>query len=154
MEDCYLSTNLRLGECVKSDTALRAGINNWPTDPAVVTNLTAVARNVWQRVRNHYGVPMTVSSGYRSPALNAFVKGKRNSQHCAGEALDFEVPGVANYDVACWIRDNCTFDQLILEFYTPGKPNSGWIHVSYKNGHNRKECLTFDGKTFRTGLLQ
>lgn len=153
--DEQLTKNLRLSECVKSDAALRAGINNWPTDKNIIENLRAVAQHVWQPVRDHYNFPMSPSSGYRSVEVNRLIGGSKTSQHVKGEALDFEVPGVSNFEVACWIRDNCEFDQLILEFYTPGVPNSGWIHASYRrDGQNRKECLTFDGKSFMKGLVQ
>jgi len=57
----------------------------------------------------------------------------------------------SNLAVALWIENNVDFDQLILEFYT-GEPNSGWIHVSYKDGSNRKQVLTFDGKSYTNGL--
>jgi zinc D-Ala-D-Ala carboxypeptidase len=83
--------------------------------------------------------------------LNEAVGGSTRSQHCKGQAADIEVPGVANGDVAEWIVENCDFDQLILEFYTPGIPDSGWVHVSYVSEEdNRKSILTasrVDGKT-------
>ena len=77
---------------------------------------------------------------------------------CKGEAVDIECPGTGNYDVAKWISENCDFDQLILEFYTPGIPDSGWVHVSYKTEGNRKSILTAmkeNGKTvYKPGLIQ
>lgn len=154
MKDIYLSKNLKLSECVKSEAALRAGLDNWPESSDIICNLKNVAINVWQPVRDHYKIPMAPTSGYRSVEVNRLIGGSKTSQHVKGEALDFEVPGVSNFEVATWIRDNCEFDQLILEFYTPGVPNSGWIHASYREGANRKECLTFDGKTFLKGLVQ
>ena len=84
------------------------------------------------------------------PDLNKAIGGSERSQHCKGEAVDIEVPGTSNYEVAKYIRDNLDFDQLILEFYTPGIPDSGWVHVSYKSEGNRKQVLTAlkeDGKT-------
>ena len=77
-----------------------------------------------------------------------------NSQHtCANgsAAADFEIAGVSNLEVALWIQNHCDFDQLILEYYT-GEPSSGWVHVSYKDGSNRKQVLTFDGKSYTNGL--
>ena len=75
-----------------------------------------------------------------------------------GEAVDIECPGTGNYDVAKWIEAECDFDQLILEFYTPGIPDSGWVHVSYKAEGNRKSVLTAmkeNGKTvYKAGLIQ
>jgi len=86
------------------------------------------------------------------------VGGSPTSQHCFGEACDIECPGVANADVAQWIVEHTTFDQVILEFYTPGIPDSGWVHVSYKaNGDNRGFALTAmkeHGRTvYKTGLI-
>lgn len=66
-------------------------------------------------------------------------------------AADLEAPSIDNLQLAKWIEQNLTFDQLILEFYEKGEPTSGWIHVSYNNeGENRKRVLTasrVDGKT-------
>ena len=77
---------------------------------------------------------------------------------CKGQAVDIECPGTANYDVAKWIEENVDFDQLILEFYTPGIPDSGWVHVSYNSAGNRKSILTAmkeNGKTvYKPGLIQ
>jgi len=150
-----LSKNFSLAEFTKSQTAERKGIDNTPQgehmDAAV-----ALFENVVQPVRDHFG-PTVINSGYRSPELNDAVGGSSKSQHCKGEAADIEVPGVANSSAAQWIHDNLDFDQLILEFVTPGIPDSGWVHVSYKaDGDNRKSVLTakrIDGKTvYEQGL--
>jgi len=150
-----LSQNFTLQEYIKSQTALRQGIDNTP-GPEHLVNATELFRNVVQRVRDHFGVTV-INSGYRGPALNAAVGGASSSQHCKGEAVDIECPGTPNYDVAKWIEDNLDFDQLILEFYTPGIPDSGWVHVSYKSEGNRKQSLTAmkeDGKTvYKPGLI-
>ena len=63
-------------------------------------------------------------------------------------AVDFEVKGVPNMDVALWIMDNLDYDQLILEFYKEDQPNSGWIHCSYVGRDNRKEARRFDGSSW------
>lgn len=138
-----LSKNFSMAEFTKSQTAERKGIDNVPQgehlDAAV-----ALFENVVQKVRDHFG-PTVLNSGYRSPELNAAVGGSSKSQHCKGEAADIEVPGVPNAEVAEWIRDNLDFDQLILEAYKKGIPDSGWVHVSYKSdGSNRKSVLTAD----------
>lgn len=147
-----LSKNFTLGELIKSNIATRLGIDNTPS-PEVVENLRAVAVFGLQPVRDWAGVPVIVSSGYRSPALNKEVGGAATSQHLTGNAADFEVPGVSNYELACWIRDNLEFDQLILEFYTPGDPNSGWVHYSYvTNRPNRKEVRTIGKGINKLGL--
>jgi len=144
-----LSANFSMAEFTKSQTAERKGIDNTPEGEHLDAAI-ALFENVVQKVRDHFG-PTVLNSGYRSPELNEAVGGSSRSQHCKGEAADIEVPGVPNAEVAEWIRDNLEFDQLILEFYTPGIPDSGWVHVSYKaDGDNRKECLTaarVDGKT-------
>ena len=138
-----------MAEFTKSQTAERQGIDNTPEgdhlDAAV-----ALFENVVQPVRDHFGTTV-INSGYRSPDLNAAVGGSSKSQHCKGEAADIECPGTPNAELAQWIVDNLDFDQCILEFYTPGIPDSGWVHVSYKaDGSNRKSILTasrVDGKT-------
>lgn len=112
---------------------------------------------VVQPIREHFG-PTVLNSGYRGPKLNEAVGGSAKSQHCKGQAVDLEVPGVANADIAQWIVDNLDFDQVILEFYTPGIPDSGWVHVSYNpDGEQRKSILTAmkeNGKTvYKTGII-
>ncbi len=108
-------------------------------------------------MRAHFGLPVTISSWYRCPALNKAIGGVdkpgKISQHVLGEAVDFEIPGVPNAEVAAWIRDNLEFDQCILEFYKPGIPDSGWIHVSYREGACRNTCLTINSTGTFEGLL-
>jgi len=151
-----LSKNFTLQEYIKSQTALRQGIDNTPSDEHLAS-AKKLFEMVVQPVRDHFGVTV-INSGYRGPALNAAVGGSATSQHCKGEAVDIECPGTPNYDVAKWIEDNLDYDQLILEFYTPGIPDSGWVHVSYKPEGNRKQSLTAmkeNGKTvYKNGLLQ
>lgn len=152
-----LSENFTLDEMLKSQTAIRKGIPNLPHDSEVVENLGNLCTTILQKVRNQFG-PTAVNSGYRSPELNAAIGGSSKSQHSKGEAADIEVPSVSNYDVAVWIRDNCEFDQLILEGYQSGVPSSGWVHVSLRNGDNRKEVLTatFQGGKahYQRGLIE
>jgi hypothetical protein len=144
-----LSENFTLAEYTKSQTASRKGIDNTPGDEHL-ESARALFENVAQKVRDHFG-PTIITSGYRSPALNEAIGGSATSQHSKGEAADLEVPGVATAEVAQWISDNLDYDQLILEFYTPGETNSGWVHVSYKaDGSNRNQNLTaakVNGKT-------
>ena len=147
-----LSKNFTMAEFIKSDTANRLGIDNTPQGEHLEA-AKELFENVVQKVRDHFG-PTVLNSGYRCPELNEAVRGSKTSQHCHGEAADIEVPGVANGDLAQWIVDNLDFDQVILEFYTPGEPSSGWVHVSYKaDGTNRNKALTasrIDGKTVYT----
>lgn len=140
-----LSKNFSLGEFVKSQTALRKGIDNWPTDQDIIDKLQLLCENVLQPVREHYSKPVSINSGYRCLRLNRALGSKSSSQHVKGEAADIEIATLDNYDLACWIRDNLEFDQIILEFHLRGDPRSGWVHVSYKGpDDNRKQCLTIN----------
>ena len=151
-----LSKNFTLQEFTKSQTAIRKGIDNTPAERHL-ENAKLLFEKVVQPVRDNFG-PTVINSGYRGPDLNYAVGGSNTSQHCKGQAVDIECPGVPNYDVAKWIEENVDFDQLILEFYTPGIPDSGWVHVSYKTEGNRKSILTAmkeNGKTvYKQGLIQ
>lgn len=124
-----LSKNFSLGELCKSEVAIRRNIDNTPSEK-VKNNLQILVDNVLQPLRDKFG-PMTVTSGYRSPAVNTAVGGSPYSDHCLGMAADIEIVGVDNKVLAEYIRDNMKFTQLILEFYTDGVPDSGWVHVSY-----------------------
>ncbi len=123
-----LSRNFSLQELTKSDTAIRKGIDNEPNADQI-DKLKTLCEQILQPVRDHFG-RVKVTSGYRSPELCAAIGSSINSQHAKAEAVDFEVIGEDNAEVADWVRMNCTTDQLILEYYTPGEPNSGWIHAS------------------------
>ena len=149
-----LTNNFSLQELLKSQTALRKGIDNKPADPSVITNLQVLCEKVLQPVRDHFGKPVVINSGYRSPKLNKAIGGSNKSQHTKGEAADIEIPGVDNLEIAKYIQDTLDFDQLILECYT-GDPSSGWVHVSYNNnGENRKDVLTYDRTNgYRKGLI-
>jgi hypothetical protein len=136
-----LSANFSLKELTKSDTATRLGIDNTPDDETI-DNLKTLCDKVLQPVRDHFGKTVTVNSGYRSPESNAAVGGSKTSDHCKGQAADIEIAGVANADLAQWIMDNLEYTQLILEFYTQGIPDSGWVHVSYNPDRLIKQELT------------
>ena len=135
-----ISKNFALSEMTKSATATRLGVDNTP-DLLHLVNLTHLAIHILQPVRDQFGV-ITINSGYRSPTLNAKVGGSKTSQHCNGQAADFESFSTPNPDLAKWISKNLDFDQLILEFYDGVDPNSGWIHCSYNLMGNRKKILT------------
>jgi hypothetical protein len=151
-----LTKNFSLEEMIKSETALRHGMENKP-GPDELNSLLQLCANVLQPVRDHYQKGVKVNSGYRSPDVNAKVGGSRTSDHTRGMAADIEIPGVPNADLASYIRDNLQFTQLILEFYTPGVPDSGWVHVSYNEQDLKKQVLTAtrkDGKTvYLPGLV-
>ena len=134
-----LSRNFSLQEMIKSDTAIRLDIDNNPNADQV-EKLKSLCENVLQPVRDHFG-RVKVTSGFRSPELCAAIGSSVNSQHAQACAADFEVIGVDNAEVADWVKMNCTTDQLILEFYTPGEPNSGWIHASYVEFNPRAQYM-------------
>ena len=143
-----LSDHFSLRELTKSDTAIRHGINNEPGDMEV-ENLIMVCDKILEPVRDYFQIPFTPNSGFRSLELNRKIGSSDRSQHVKGEAVDFEVPGVPNKEVALWVKDNCDFDQLILEFYKEGIPDSGWVHCSYTIARdNRQSARVFDGKTW------
>ena len=148
-----LSENFSLNELTKSQTATRKGIDNKPTSEQI-ENLKSLSIHILQKIRDHYERPVRVTSGYRSPELCIAIGSSAKSQHAKGEAADFEITGVDNFDLAIWISKYLEFDQLISEFYTNQHPDSGWIHCSYKaDGTNRKQCLTAhkDGGKTRYG---
>jgi len=139
----HLSENLTLKEAVKSLTAVRRGIDNTPTDDAVINNLKAVAKNIFQPIRDEFEHPIAVSSGYRGKELNTAIGGSKNSQHMSGEALDLDADvfgGLTNADIFYYIKNNLDFDQMIWEFGDEEEPD--WIHVSYRSKErNRNRVL-------------
>ena len=134
-----LTRNFSLLELTKSDTAIRRGIDNEPNADQI-DKLKLLCENILQPVRDHFG-RVKVTSGFRSVALCEAIGSSANSQHAKAEAADFECPGVDNAELADWIHKNLSYDQLILEFYTPGEPNSGWIHCSWISDQPRASYL-------------
>jgi len=143
-----LSRNFTLSELIKSDTAIRKGINNNP-NAEQIEKLKALCENILQPVRDHFG-RVKITSGFRSVDLCLAIGSSSNSQHARAEAADFECVGVDNAELADWIKNNLPYDQLIVEYYTPGEPNSGWIHCSYIPDQPRASYLwayRSEGKT-------
>lgn len=113
-------------------------IDNTPgTDEIAAMKL--LCKKVLEPVRENYGKPVMISSGYRSEELNRALMGSRSSQHIRGQAADFEIPGLSNLTICRWMERRLNYDQLILEFYTPGDPASGWVHVSYREPYRNME---------------
>ena len=135
-----LSANFELAELIKSQVAERKGIPNNPS-PDQIDNLKSLCINVLQPIRSEFDKPVIISSGFRSAELCIAIGSKPTSQHAEGKAADLEIPGVDNMELAMWIKNNLNFDQLILEFYKDGEPNSGWIHVSWNGDDNRNQTL-------------
>ena len=80
-------------------------------------NLQQLCEQVYKKLRDHFSKPVTVTSGYRSPELNKAIGGSTTSDHCKGMRR-YRNWCVPNHELAEWIKDNCEFRQLILEFYT------------------------------------
>ena len=145
-----LSANFSLEELTKSQTAERQSIPNNPDEDGIYY-LRMVAEKILQPVRNRYGIPFSVSSGFRSVDLCLAIGSKATSQHTKGQAVDFEVPGISNMDLSYFIKTTLDFDQLILEFYRGG--NTGWVHCSVADTP-RKDLLTYDKSNgYRKGLI-
>tara|TARA_R110001632_G_C11312370_1_gene414819 strand:- start:408 stop:869 length:462 start_codon:yes stop_codon:yes gene_type:complete len=126
-----LSENLSLNEVIKSNIAIRRGIDNNPTQEHLEA-LEDIADNIFQPIREHFKVSIGVTSGYRSRKLNEAVDGSKDSQHSKGEALDLDADmygKITNKQIFNFIKDNLVFDQLIWEFGTDNEPN--WVHVSF-----------------------
>lgn len=122
-------------ELCRSDKARQMGINNTPTDD-IIDSLSDLVENVLDPARERIGKPITVNSGYRCPKLNKAVGGATTSQHVKGEAADLTTGSrEENKRLFEIIRDNLQFDQLINEH------EFSWIHVSYRQGINRKQIL-------------
>ena len=147
-----LTKNFSLHELTKSETAARYDMENNP-GPAEIANLTELAGEVLQPIRDHFQKGVHINSGFRHPDVNAKVGGSRTSDHCKGVAADLEIPGVANAELAEWIKANLEFTQLILEFYTPGIPDSGWVHVSYDPKNLKKQVMTATKQNGKTVYL-
>lgn len=134
-----LSEHLDLSEVIRSESAKRNGISNMPT-PEHIENFKLLAEKIFEPIRNHFNVPIRISSGYRSKELNAKIGGSKSSQHCKGEAIDIDMDGtsITNKEIFEYIKNNLPFDQLIYEFGNADSPD--WVHVSYvPNG--RKQVL-------------
>lgn len=136
-----LTEHFTLEELTVSPTAKKLGLSNTPTAQHI-ENMKYCCEKILEPVRKHFGKPVQINSSYRAPAVNKAVGGSATSQHVNGQAIDFEIPGIDNKTVADWVADNLEFDQVILEFYSTGDKNSGWVHASIKKeGGNRKQRL-------------
>ena len=135
-----LSKSFTLNELTKSQEATRLGIDNTPNEEHIL-NLKLLCENILQPIRDFYGMPVSVSSGYRSAALCEAIGSSSKSQHTKGQAADFEIFGIANSVLADFIVKNLDYDQCILEFWNENEPNSGWVHCSFNSSGNRKQFL-------------
>jgi hypothetical protein len=136
-----LSTHLDLSEVIRSDSAKRNGISNMPTGEHIA-NFITLAEKVFEPIREHFGVPIRISSGYRSKELNDKTKGaSKTSDHCYGKALDLDADGtsITNNQIFNFIKDNLKYKQLIAEFPVNGELS--WVHVSYDLNNLKNETL-------------
>jgi hypothetical protein len=144
-----LTAHFALAEFTRSESAKRHGVSNEPT-PEHLENLKVLCEKVLEPIRMKFG-PINISSGYRSKALNHYIGGSLNSQHCEAKAADIDMDGMGgatNTEIFNFIKDSLDFDQLIWEFGDNNKPD--WVHVSYNAGKNRKQmlkALKVNGKT-------
>jgi len=147
-----LSKHFKLEEFTKSMTATRTGIENMP-GAGEIKNLENICYEILEPLRAKFELPITITSGYRSPQLSEAIGSKTTSQHCQGMATDLEIASIPNIKIAYWLSNNVDFDQLILEYFDKDDPSGGWVHISYnEKGNNRKQVLTFDGKKYENGL--
>ena len=135
-----LSKNFTLNELIKSQEATRLGIDNTPNEEQI-KNLKILCEKILQPLRDYYGMPLSISSGYRSATLCEAIGSSANSQHTKGQAADFEIFGIPNKEIAEFIVNNFDYDQCILEFWNENDPNSGWVHCSYSSNNNRQQYL-------------
>ena len=123
-----ITKNFTWEEAIVTNT----GIDNRITDNKVKNNIINVATKVMQPVRDYMGISINVNSWFRNPQVNVLAKGSITSSHLKGEAVDFVCNDLLK--AFNFIKDNLEFDQLIWEF-------GRWIHVSYREGNNRKQVL-------------
>lgn len=145
-----ISKHITLSEATKSQQAVRMGLANQPA-PEHLEAMRHVAENIFERARAHFGVPIAITSFYRSYALNKAIGGSATSQHCLGQAIDMDADvlgGLTNAQLFHYIKNNLDFDQLIWEYGNSEQPD--WVHASLKMGLNRRQILVVkkvSGKT-------
>jgi hypothetical protein len=145
-----ISEHLDLVEVTRSETAKRKGISNMPIAEHI-ENFKKLAENIFEPIRNHFNVPIHISSGYRSKELNTAIGGALSSDHSFGRAVDLDMDnsnnGVTNNDIFHWIKDNLKFKQLIAEY--PENGLLSWVHIAYDENNMKNEilvCTKVNGK--------
>lgn len=137
-----ISQHLDLSEVIRSETAKRKGISNMPTAEHL-ENFKKLAENIFEPIRNHFNVPIHISSGYRSKWLNKAIGGALSSDHCKGMAIDLDQQGhsegLTNKQIFEYIKENLKFKQLIWEGGT--KEEADWIHCAYDENNLKNEIL-------------
>jgi len=158
-----ISRNFKYYEVIRSSQASRSGIDNNIKDQAVLNRVVNLAENILEPIREVLG-PISPNSWYRGEELEKVTtyksylvwRDKQNrarlpsewsdylakKSHPRGSAVDIEIPGIYNDYLFNWIKTSLEYDQLIREFPVKGDPMSGWVHVSYERGKNRKQAFT------------
>lgn len=132
-----ISEHISYSEAIKSQTAIRHGIDNTPNEEQLKA-MKLVAEKIFEPIRKALNRPVFISSFFRSPALNKKIGGATSSQHCKGQAIDIDVDGLNN-EIFYFIKNNLQYNELIWEFGNSSEPD--WVHVSYVEGNNKKEIL-------------
>lgn len=146
----YISKYISYDEATRSTSAAHKGIKNDP-DKEALENMRRVAADIFDKVRGFFGVPVKVSSFYRSPVVNQLAGGSATSDHMKGCAIDVKAianTGITNKDIFEYVHRNCEFDQLIWEHGTNEEP--AWVHFSKRADGNRGQVLRanrVNGKT-------
>ena len=143
-----ISAHISYAEATKSADAIRRGLPNVP-DAEELECMRTVADKVFEPLRERFGVPIRITSFFRSEEVNRAIGGSVTSDHCKGRAIDMDMDGtgwaVTNRDLFQHIREHLPFDQLIGEHGDNDQPD--WVHVSYREGANRKQVL----RAYRVG---
>ena len=136
-----ISKHVSYKEGVRSNTALRLGIENTP-NAEQLEKMEIVAKKVFEPLREWVGGPIKVNSFFRGEKLNKAVGGSTKSQHMSGQAMDIDdgFGHRSNADMYGFIKENLNFDQMIWEFGDDENPD--WVHVSFvSKEENRNRCL-------------
>lgn len=146
MATVKISKHITYKEGIRSDTAIRNGIKNEPSEDQIKA-MKELGKKIFEPLRAEFNEPIRINSFFRSAALNKRIGGSGTSQHCTGEALDMDATnGITNKQLFDFIKDNLDFDQLIWEFGSAKNPD--WVHVSYvskKENRNRVLKAVKDG---------
>lgn len=145
-----ISKHISYSEAIRSDVAKRKGISNIPNCDQL-ENMKEVATFIFEPIRSYFGVPIFISSMFRSAELNKAIGGAHRyergvyiplSQHCSGQAMDIDADvfgSVTNEEIFSYILENLIYDQCIAEGVENGHVE--WVHVSFNQDNNRKQPL-------------
>ena len=148
-----ISKHVSYKEGVRSNTAMRLGIENIPNEEQL-ENMRCIADNIFEPLRSYVGGPIKINSFYRCPELNKAIGGSTTSQHCKGQAMDIDdtFGRMTNAEMYEFIKNHLDFDQIIWEFGDDDNPN--WVHVSYVSPEkNRNKCLKAYKENGRTKYM-